>query len=345
MINRRKFLKSGLIALGAVFGSRLAFLNPVVQAQGDSALDVSGAILNVHDPVMIKHGDMYYLYCTGGGIPVRRSSDMLDWRLARGGLPFPQMPEEAFAYVPDATNIWAPDISFYNDKYHLYYSVSTFGSNHSAIGLTTNPTLDPDDENFEWADQGIVVRSQRSDFYNAIDANLVLDEDDTPWLSFGSFWGGIKLVQLDYETGKVAESEDGEAPELISLATREENSRSVEAPFIIRRHGYYYLFVSFDFCCQGINSTYNVRVGRSENVTGPYLDRDDVPMMEGGGTQITFPTNRYIGPGHNSIFTEDEQDYIVYHAYDAYQGGTATLRIEPLEWDDDGWPSIAGIDS
>ena len=344
MIKRRDFLKSSLIAMGAMLGSQLPGFNSSVFAQGDSALDVSGAILNVHDPVMIKHGEYYYIFCTGGGVPVRRSTDMLNWRIARGALPFPFMPEEAYAYVPDATDLWAPDISFYNDKYHLYYSISTFGSNHSAIGLATNPTLDPDDENFEWTDQGIVVQSQRSDFYNAIDPNLILDEDDTPWLAFGSFWGGIKLIQLDYETGKVAELEDGEEPELISLATREDNNRAVEAPFIIHRNDYYYLFLSYDSCCQGINSTYNVRVGRSEDVTGPYLDRDAVPMMEGGGTQITFPTSRYKGPGHNSIFSEGGQDYIVYHAYDAAQGGTPTLRIEPLEWDDEGWLSIVGVE-
>lgn len=344
MINRREFLKRSFTVLGTIFSTQLPrFLIPAY-AQGDSALDVSGAILNVHDPVMIKHGDYYYLFSTGGGVPVRRSTDMLDWRIARGALPFLFMPEEAYAYVPDATDLWAPDISFYNDRYHLYYSVSTFGSNHSAIGLATNPTLDPDDENFEWTDQGIVIRSQQSDFYNAIDANLILDEDDTPWLAFGSFWGGIKLVELNYETGKVAETEDGEAPELISLATRDENDRAVEAPFIIYRNDYYYLFVSFDSCCQGINSTYNVRVGRSEDVTGPYVDREGIPMMDGGGTQITFPTTRYKGPGHNSIFSEDGQDYIVYHAYDAVQGGTPTLRIETLEWDDEGWVSIATIE-
>lgn len=344
MINRREFLRRGLLAIGAALGSQLTHIDQTVQAQGNAALDVKGAILNVHDPVMIKHEDRYYLFCTGGGIAMRRSSDMLDWRIARGGLVFPELPEEAFAYVPDAQDLWAPDISYYNDRYHIYYSISTFGSNHSAIGLATNPTLDPDDDDFAWTDHGIVVKSERSNFYNAIDANLILDENDVPWLAFGSHWGGIKLVQLDYETGKVAQMQDGEEAELYSLATREDNNRAVEAPFIIRRHGYYYLFVSYDACCQGINSTYNVRVGRSESVTGPYADREGVPMMEGGGTQITFPTNRYKGPGHNAIFREDEQDYIVYHAYDAYQGGTPTLRIEPLEWDEDDWPSIVGVE-
>ena len=342
MANYKNFLKWGFITLIIILTKQSVPL--YVQAQGTEALNVQGAILGVHDPVMIKDGDYYYLFTTGGGIPVRRSKDMLNWRIPQGALPFLQMPEEAYAYVPDATDIWAPDISYYNDLYHLYYAVSTFGSNHSAIGLATNPTLDPSADNFKWTDQGIVISSDYSDFYNAIDPNLIIDEDGNAWLAFGSFWGGIKLVQLDYETGKLPESADGAGPELYSLATREENSRSVEAPFIIYRNGYYYLFVSFDFCCQGIHSTYNVRVGRSESIKGPYLDRDGVPMMEGGGTQITFPTKRYKGPGHNAIFSEDGQDYIVYHAYDAYQGGTSTLRIEPLQWDEEGWPSIVGVE-
>lgn len=336
-MKRRQFLKNSLMGIGAIVSSQIPVIKTFAQSnQGGGALKVEGAILNVHDPVMTKYEDYYYIFCTGGGIPVRRSTDMLHWRIARGALVFPFMPEEAYAYVPDATNIWAPDISYYNNKFHLYYSVSTFGSNHSAIGLATNISLNPDDEAFEWVDQGIVIKSDKQDFYNAIDPNLIIDKDGVPWLAFGSFWGGIKLVQLDYDTGKIAE----EKPTLHSLATREVNERSIEAPFIILRNGYYYLFASFDFCCRGVDSTYNVRVGRSDAVTGPYIDRDGVPMMEGGGTQVTFPSNRYRGPGHNAIFTENGQDFMVYHAYDAVQGGTPTLRIKPLYWDDEFWPTL-----
>lgn len=302
-------------------------------------MKLTGAILNVHDPVIIKQDDSYYLFCTGVGIPVRRSPDLHDWKVARGGTVFQSQPEEAFAYVPGADNIWAPDISYYNNRYHLYYSVSTFGSNHSAIGLATNETLHYDDENFKWVDHGIVVKSQSSDFYNAIDPNLILDADGNPWLVFGSHWGGIKMIRLDLETGKASTEDET----LYSVAARSVHPRAIEAPFIIYRNNYYYLFVSFDQCCQGTASSYNVRVGRSESITGPYVDRDGVPMMEDGGTQITFPTQRYRGPGHNAIYRENEQDYIVYHAYDAVQGGTPSLRIDPLEWDDAGWCYIPGM--
>lgn len=334
-MNRRAFLRSGVIGFGAFLSSRVS----VMSQNENDALALNGAIRDVHDPVLIKQDDSYYLFCTGVGIPVRRSLDLLTWRVARGGTVFQRMPEEAAAYVPDATNIWAPDISYYNDRYHLYYSVSTFGSSRSAIGLVTNKTLHFDDADFEWVDHGIVVKSDHGDNYNAIDANLILDVDGMPWLTFGSHWSGIKMIRLDYETGK----QSSEDTTLYSIASRAVHPRAVEAPFIIYRNGYYYLFVSFDQCCQGIASTYNVRVGRSESISGPYVDREGVDMMEDGGTQITYATNRYRGPGHNGIFSEGDQDYIVYHAYDAVHGGTPTLRINPLAWDADHWPYVPGM--
>jgi arabinan endo-1,5-alpha-L-arabinosidase len=334
-MKRRDFLKTG-------FGLLASQLLPFsVFAQDETILDVEGAILNVHDPAIIKHDEYYYMFSTGAGVPVRRSKDLKIWRVAKGGVVFQGMPEEASAYVEGANSIWAPDISFYNDRYHLYYSVSTFGSNRSAIGLATNTTLNYDDEDFEWVDHGIVIKSDHSDSFNAIDANLILDADGVPWMVFGSHWDGIKMIQLDPATGK----QSTEDTTLYSIASRAVHPRAVEAPFIIYRDNYYYLFVSYDQCCQGINSTYNVRVGRSESITGPYQDRDEVSMMEDGGTQITFPTKRYLGPGHNAIFTEEGQDYIVYHAYDAVQGGTPTLRIDPLEWDAEGWPFVPGMDA
>lgn len=337
-MKRRTFLKTALLSAAGLASPKL-FLSPHRRAralQATSVLQLQGAILNVHDPVMIKQDDAYYLFSTGVGIPVRRSTDMQTWRVARGGTVFQQMPSEAWAYVPAADSLWAPDISYFNGRYHLYYSISTFGSNHSAIGLATNQTLHYTDENYRWVDHGIVVKSQSTDFYNAIDPNLIIDQVGAPWLAFGSHWGGIKLMRLDYATGK-ASTED---TTLYAIAARSEHPRAIEAPFIIRRGGFYYLFVSFDQCCNGINSTYNVRVGRAEAITGPYLDRDGVSMLEDGGTLLLTTEGRWRGPGHNAVFSENGQDYIVYHAYDAVQGGTPTLRINRLEWDDDGWPLV-----
>ena len=342
--SRRRFLHSSLL-LGAGLGlnlSGLSFLPGVGSGgrTGPQQIDPTGRISPVHDPSIIKAGDYYYLFCTGSGIEVRRSPDLVTWQMARPALVFGGVPIWARELIPGATNIWAPDISYYNDKYHLYYSVSTFGSNRSAICLVTNNVLDREEDGYGWVDEGAVIESVTSDNYNCIDPNLIIDADGVPWLAFGSFWSGIKMRQLDYETGKLSTEDET----LYSLAQRRVNSGSVEAPFVIRKGDFYYLFVSFDFCCRGVDSTYHVMVGRSENVTGPYVDRDGVAMLDGGGTQVTFPTERWRGPGHNAILQDEDADYIVYHAYDAENNGTPTLRIDALVWDEDGWPSIAPAD-
>ncbi|MBI1279828.1 MAG: family 43 glycosylhydrolase [Anaerolineaceae bacterium] len=336
-INRRQFLHSAAaVGFGVLTNSFVSAQDATAEATAateGNALELTGNFRNVHDPVIIKQGDTYYLYCTGARIPTRSSKDLHDWQGVRPG-PLPETPQWAKDYVPKADSIWAPDISFHNGKYYLYYSVSTFGSNHSCIGLETNVTLNPEDKDYKWEDQGMVIASDNPNNYNCIDPNWVMDTDGNAWLAFGSFWSGIKMRRLNNETGLLSD----EDTKLYSLATRFENSGSIEGAFIIHKDDYYYLFASFDFCCRGVDSTYNVRVGRSENVTGPYVDKDDKEMLKGGGTQITFPSSRYRGPGHNSILQEDGKYWIVYHAYDAVNGGTPTLRIVPLQWDEDGWP-------
>lgn len=340
--SRRRFLQSSLLS-GAGLGLSLGL--PILGQESstdgtpgaDMHLQLEGSIKQVHDPVIIREGDTYYLFCTGDGIPLRQSPDMQNWRIQFPPRILAHIPDWALEMVPGATNIWAPDISYYNGKFHLYYSVSTFGSNRSVIGLATTNTLHFGADGYGWVDEGLVLESVRSGNYNCIDPNLILDADGVPWLAFGSFWSGIKMRRLDFETGKPSAEDET----LYALARRTVNSGSVEAPFVILRDGFYYLFVSFDFCCRGVDSTYNVRVGRSESVTGPYIDRDGTAMMAGGGTQVTFPTDRWKGPGHNGILRDNGVDYIVYHAYDAETSGTPTLRIAPLVWDADGWPSVS----
>lgn len=303
------------------------------------ATELEGDIRYVHDPSVVKEGNTYYLFSTRAGISVRCSSDLVRWRLC--GDVFAHLPLWAVQDVSGLRGLWAPDVSFFNGKYHLYYSASTFGSNRSSIGLVTNATLDPANDGYRWIDQGKVIGSAASDDWNAIDPNVVLDEAGQPWLSFGSFWSGIKLRKLDPATGKL----DPKDPSLYSLASRPRTAGepgAIEAPFIVRRDGYYYLFVSFDFCCRGRESTYHLRVGRSRAVTGPYTDRDGKDMREGGGTLLLAGEGRWRGPGHCAILRDGNGDKIVYHAYDAEARGTPTLRISPLAWDERGWPVIAG---
>ncbi|HEX2906079.1 MAG TPA: arabinan endo-1,5-alpha-L-arabinosidase [Phototrophicaceae bacterium] len=345
---RRQFLRSGLV-LSAGLGltlPRLAWMQDAAatpdttpEASPDPHLELTGRIKRVHDPVIIKDEETYYVFCTGAGIPVRKSTDLLNWETGFPAIVFPKMPQWVQEMIPGQNDIWAPDISYYNGKYHLYYSVSTFGKNRSVIGLATNKTLNFKSDDFEWIDEGLVLESTAANNYNCIDPNLIVDADGVPWLAFGSFWSGLKMRRLDFETGKLSTADET----LYSLSQRFVNSGSVEAPFIIRKDDFYYLFASFDFCCRGVDSTYYVVVGRSENVTGPYVDRDGVEMLKGGGTQVTFPTDRWRGPGHCAVLQENDIEYLVYHAYDADNMGTFTLRIAPLTWDADGWPvSIPG---
>lgn len=279
-----------------------------------------------HDPVIARDGERYYLFITGPGIPIACSDNLITWESC--GRVFAENP--AWITIPGVKDLWAPDIHHHNGRYYLYYSASTFGSNHSAIGLASNATLDPNSPEYNWVDEGMVIESQRSDDYNAIDPNLAFDEDGAPWLAFGSFWTGIKLVQLDPATLKPAAG-----AEIHSIAQRPEPPDAIEGAFILRRDGWYYLFVSHDFCCRGILSSYNVKVGRSRAITGPYQDREGRLLTEGGGK----PHGRWKGTGHNSVFTDGGKHYIVYHFYDAENAGKPTLRIEELFWGAEGWPA------
>lgn len=289
--------------------------------------------LGAHDPVIARYGNQWYVYCTGSRIRMKRSANGTDW--SDIGSALPAIPSWVSQFVPNfsGSDVWAPDIFYYNGTYYLYYAVSTFGSNVSAIGLATNKTLNPSESGYSWQDQGMVIRSTSSNNYNCIDPNIVLDKDGSPWLSFGSFWSGIKLVKLDPATMKPAVGAT-----LYSIASR--SNTALEAPFIVYRNGYFYQFVSFDSCCQGVNSTYKIMVGRSQNLTGPYVDKNGTSMTSGGGTLIDGGSTRWKGPGHCAVYQSGNTAILVNHAYDAQSNGFATLQIRSLYWDSAGWPYL-----
>jgi arabinan endo-1,5-alpha-L-arabinosidase len=300
-------------------------------------IEPEGFIQRIHDPVIAHENDTYYVFSTGSLIPFICSKDKVVWEFC--GRVFESNPVWTRDVNPNLTDIWAPDVSFFNDQWHLYYAVSSFGSQESAIGLATNLTLDSESPDYEWVDHGEVLRSHEGDRWNAIDANLVLDENGEPWLAWGSFWEGIWMRKIDHSTGQL-DMDDTTFHQLANRSTGLDNTSALEAPFIVFRERKWYLFVSFDRCCQGIDSTYNVRVGRSDSLTGPYVDRDDVPLTEGGGTLILSAYGQWTGPGHNGMLIEDDVYWMVYHAYDAKQIGIPKLRIESITWDADGWPSL-----
>ena len=329
-----------ILALAASASAPLPAQAPSVPAPG-FADRLAGDLSPVHDPAIIKEGDTYYLFSTSqanqppGLIHVRTSKDLVTW--TRAGAVFPAIPDWAKREISGTRGLWAPDISFSGGQYRLYYSVSTFGSNHSAIGLATTPTLDPGKPGHGWRDQGPVIVSPRGGDHNAIDPAAFVDADGGHWLAFGSFWTGIKMVALDPETGKRPAGD-----KTVHALARRANPGAIEAPFLTRHGGFYYLFASNDFCCRGADSSYYTVVGRSKNVTGPYVDYDGKPMMDGYGQVVLHgrldKTKRWRGPGHPALLSDGGREYIVYHAYDARNRGVPTLRIQAMGWTADGWP-------
>jgi len=305
----------------------------------------------VHDSVIIKQDSVYYIFCTGRGISVWSSKDMQSWKKEKPV--FDTLPW-AVQTIPGFKNhIWAPDISYYNGLYYLYYSVSAFGKNTSCIGVATNKTLDPSSAGFKWADHGKLIQSYPGKTnWNAIDPNIIADEKGNAWLTFGSFWDGIKQIPLTKDRLHAK----GDTINLPTIASRkkissEENPASVndnpknaggnaiEAPFIFHKNDYYYLFASIDYCCKGIKSTYKMIAGRSKKITGPFIDKEGMDMAKGGGGILLQGDKNWYGVGHNAVATFDGIDYLIFHGYDAADNGRSKLRIEKLKWEDD-WPKI-----
>jgi arabinan endo-1,5-alpha-L-arabinosidase len=304
--------------------------------------------IRVHDPVVIEAGGKYHLFATGRGIDVWSSPDLRSWQ--REPPVFEAAPDWAAEVVPGFRNhIWAPDIAYHEGRYHLYYSVSRFGSNGSVIGHATNATLDRSSPDFRWADHGPVVRSiPGRDMWNAIDPNLAFDEQGSPWLAFGSFWSGIKLVRLASDLNAPARPEVWHTVaarprywKLDERAAGDPMNGAIEAPFIFKKESWYYLFVSWDVCCRGPASTYKVVVGRSRAIAGPYLDREGEDMRFGGGTLVVRGDSAWAGVGHPSAYTFGGTDYLFFHGYALFDEGRPKLWIKKIDWDDEGWPRVS----
>ncbi|MEL7835071.1 arabinan endo-1,5-alpha-L-arabinosidase [Fodinibius sp. Rm-B-1B1-1] len=359
-------MKRLLIVFVLSFAALISLTIEPTQAQSDRDQ------IPIHDPVMIEDDGTYYAFGTGKGIAVWSSPDMKNWQPEDPV--FDSAPEWSLELVPNFDNvIWAPDIAEHNGTFYLYYSVSQFGRNNSAIGVATNKTLNPESPDFEWVDQGIVVQSVPGrDMWNAIDPNLAFDDEGTPWLSFGSFWMGLKIVKLKdtltevveapqkqewhtiaarHRHWKVDERDAGDAanPELnyeklysedLLEANKNMENGAVEAPFIFKKNDYYYLFVSMDRCCRGLNSSYKIKVGRSKNITGPYLDKSGEKLIHGGGTLIAKEDENWAAVGHQAAYTFNGTDYLIFHGYDKSDEGKAKLIIRQINWDNN-WPEIS----
>lgn len=309
-----------------------------VPAQAEQPWRLSGD-LAAHDPALVAGvgGENWYVFATGepsmggGNIQIRSSPDGRNWTYE--GTLWDEIPAWIVEAVPGVNNLWAPEVHQQGGTYYLYYAASTWGKNNSAIGLATNTTLDPSDPDYEWVDQGEVVRSEPDDNYNAIDPGIIEDGSGTPWMAFGSYWSGIRMVELDWPSGKLANPDE----ESLHIADRKAAPNAIEAPYIVENEGWYYLFTSWGQCCQGVNSDYKIVVGRSRDVTGPYVDREGRSLLEGGGTTLLTSSGDRVGPGGQSVSDE----IIAYHYYDASAGGAPRLALQPVVWGDDGWPELS----
>lgn len=278
--------------------------------------------LVTHDPTIGYENGTWWIFQTGPGIYGKYSSDGVNWSGAAAI--FPSGLSWWSSYVPDhdGLDVWAPELKYYNGTPWLYYSISTFGSRVSAIGLASASSVAAGD----WQDEGLVINTTNSNDYNAIDPDLVIAEDGAPWLAFGSWNSGIKLMRVNPMTMKPF-------GEMYSLAAR---SGGIEAPTIVYRQGYYYLFVSVGMCCSGVDSTYSIVYGRSTDIRGPYLDKNGVDMLNSGGSTLDAGNSTWVGPGGQDILNTD---VMVRHAYDATDNGTPKLLISTLNWDSSGWPT------
>ena len=324
--------------------SRLILARPafiaVLLCLGSAAARAMETDCVIHDPsTVIKSGSTYWVFGTGVGISVYSSHDRRHWKPEPPV--FAAAPPWTAAAVPQKTDLtyWAPDIRRVGSRYFLYYAVSTFASNVSAIGLATSPTL----QSPHWTDLGIVIRSGARSRYNTIDPCVISDAHGGLWLSFGSYWSGIKLVALNPSTGKPAKPN----PPIFSLAAHPQDpADSIEASCICAHHGFYYLFVNWGSCCRGEQSTYNIHVGRSRAITGPYLDQAGRDMRTGGGTPFLGAVladaqgPAEVGPGHAGVLSDTDGEWFTcYYEWARDRAGLPILNLQKLVWGPGGWPT------
>ncbi|WP_239615976.1 arabinan endo-1,5-alpha-L-arabinosidase [Cohnella mopanensis] len=306
-------------------------------------------VSNAHDPSIIKVGDTYYVFSTDikaagtprPGIMVRKSKDLIQWDWVgyalKGGIPL------AASSWTKATNLWAPDIAKLGEKYYLYYSASEFGTNRSIIGVATSSSIEG-----PWTDEGEVVRTQQSDAPNAIDPNIAIDADGRPWMAYGSFFGGIYVAPLDPATGKF--KDEGFGKQIASRSHQTEEG-ALEGPYIIYEPKFkkYYLFVSYD----SLFADYNVRVGRSDSIEGPYVDRNGHEMNDSSyepqyeignkvlGDYSFSEGDGWVAPGHNSILQDGDRSFMIHHARGQSKTSWAYLHVRQMIWTEDGWPVVS----
>ncbi|WP_200976694.1 family 43 glycosylhydrolase [Echinicola sp. 20G] len=311
---------------------------PVTDDKGDEKIE--GKYINpvfepvLADPTVVQDGAYFYAYGTEdnwgneGGyhlVPVIRSKDLIEWEWVADAL-------KAKPTWKSEGGIWAPDVSKVGDEFYMYYSYSTWGDANPGIGLAISSSPEG-----PFVDYGKIFDSHSIGVSNSIDP-FYFEEDGQKYLFWGSF-RGLYMIKL---------SDDGKATvgEKVQVA-----GDHLEASYVFKKNGFYYLFGSYGSCCEGINSSYQVWVGRSAKLEGPYLDRSGNKLLDGHFGELVVKGNLgstgFAGPGHNAeIITDQEgEDWLLYHGMlknkPRTNNGTnrRTLLLDKILWKD-GWPSI-----
>lgn len=366
--NRQKIF---LLFCIAACHAALAFSQPGQRGPRPRRMAFVTDTVMVHDPVMAFEDGTYYLLSTGHGLQWATSKDRKTWVVQ--STPFiEKIPQWTFDSVPGFQgHVWAPDIIRWHDRWLLAYSCSTFGRNTSAIGLMSADRL-----NGQWKDEGCLVASREGrDNWNAIDPAFIVDDNDQLWLTWGSFWDGIQMGVLDNLTISPLDysNEESSNRSIVKMSKQKTIARrynlnseaskaalpinpnppknptsdyagpnAIEAPFILKHGGWYYLFVSWDYCCQGAKSNYSVAVGRSRQVDGPYVDRKGIPMTEGGGELfLEGDKKEYDATGHCAAYDLPSGETVfICHGYSTKMNGASMLIQRPVTWTPDAWPTL-----
>ncbi|KAI9370163.1 glycosyl hydrolase [Aspergillus egyptiacus] len=267
----------------------------------------SGAC-NVHDPGLIRRADgVYFRFSTGNKISYAQSSSIEGPWTPLGSV----LPAGSSINLPGRDDLWAPDVAYVNGAYHVYYTVSAFGSQDSAIGLATSPNMEVN----SWTDHGATgVRSDASKDYNAIDANVLVDDDGAKYMIFGSFWRNIYQVTLnDAATKSVTAS--------TNIAFQPAGTHAREGAYLFKHGGFYYLFFSEGLCCgydtsrPAAGEEYKIKVCRSSDPTGGFVDAAGIPCTEGGGTVVLESHDYVYGPGGQGVYQDNNLGPIIYYHY------------------------------
>jgi arabinan endo-1,5-alpha-L-arabinosidase len=270
--------------------------------------------IGIHDPsTIVQCNGKFYTFGTGGSALV--SDDGWVWR--RGASP--------------SRRGMAPDIIHIGNRYYMYVAANIGAQPKAAINLIWNKTLDPDSPDFKWEEGGVVASSDGVEDCNAIDPGVFLDPaTGKMWLTYGSYFGYIRIVQLDPKTGKRVVPTD--KPLDIAI--------NCEASTMMHHDGWYYLLATHGSCCRGADSGYNIRMGRSRKVTGPFLDHMGIDMIKGGGKLFLSSGGRVVGPGHFGLLDlgDGVQKFSCHYEADLDRGGASVMDIRPLLWKD-GWPA------